>query len=70
MASYSLLTRTTETDRKGYSRSIVCTFLFAGDWKVARTRSLENLRYVAQAFLPAGYETFQSRSNDAQRSQN
>jgi len=26
-----------------------------------RTRTLENVRYVAQAFQPAGDETFQSR---------
>jgi hypothetical protein len=30
----------------------------AGGWKAARTRSLERLRYVAQAFLPAGSRGF------------
>ena len=40
-----------------------------GDWKVARTRRLESLRYVAQTFLSAGFGDFPVPVRESQLSQ-
>ena len=42
----------------GEAGCIFLTLFLTGDWKVPGTRTLESVRYVAQAFQPAGSGDF------------
>jgi len=44
-----------DNDRRG---RLLGKRLVSGNGKVAKTRTLESVRYVAQAFLPAGSRNF------------